>query len=81
MNKYNKNLFEKLLIYDERNIKELKRKSSKTQLQEENKKTTLTPFITSGLQTKALDKSGFLIPKSATISQKMIGYYKKLKKF
>ena len=75
MNKYNKNLFEKLLIYDERNNKELKRKSSKTQMQEENKK-TLTPFIISGLQTKTLDKSGFLIPKSATIatiSQKMIG--------
>jgi hypothetical protein len=72
MNKYNKALFEKLLIFDEKNNKELKRKSSKTAMLDENKK-PLTPFITSGLQTKVLDKSGFIVPKSATISQKIIG--------
>lgn len=69
VNKYNKNLFEKLAIIDEKN-KELKRKSSKTILGEDNIKKSLA--ISNNLQSKTMDRSAYL-PKSATMSQKNYG--------
>lgn len=76
INKYNRGLYEKLVVIDERSNRDLKRKTSKNLIPDDttNVKKTLTPFTANLLQSKIMDRSTY-IPKSATLSQKLIGIF------
>ena len=67
-------LFDKLSIIDEKNAQNYKRKSSKTQLNEDVIKKSMIPFMSNNQKTNMLDRSMHLLPKSATIYNKYNGF-------